>query len=272
MSRTLEKHFFAGDYSKGPESEPHHCEVNNLRDDVDAALKKYHKWDGSGVGLIGLWTSPDNLRVHGGSFFTRGKIADGEHRFNCTDIWPEAHVNTTITINVSSCNNFTFNSGGLHSDFLASGEVPFTCHEIRSGAAPAHILPANFSKFNIGDFCIRMICHLSRSSSGKRGVILRHTIALYPGKGADLTRVANEQGPSWPGIKVMSGEFPLDPPPKTSGAVQFSHLSSQGPPLQPSHVDRAATNSGEQSTTSCHQQAPPKQSRTPFHCRRSGPA
>jgi hypothetical protein len=140
MSRTLEKHFFAGDYSKGPESELHHCEVNNLRDNVDAALKKYHKWDGSGIGLIGLWTSPDNLRVHGGSFFTRGKIADGEHRFNCTDIWPEAHVNTTITINVSSCNNFTFNSGGLHSDFLASGIQEKSLSRVTRSEAAQHPL------------------------------------------------------------------------------------------------------------------------------------
>jgi len=65
MSRTLEKHFFAGDFSKGPETELHHCEVSNLRDDVDAVLKKHHKWDGSCIGLIGLWTSADNLRVHG---------------------------------------------------------------------------------------------------------------------------------------------------------------------------------------------------------------
>ncbi len=231
MSRTLEKHFFAGDSSKGPETELHHCEVSNLRDDVDAALKRHHKWDGSCIGLIGLWTSSDNLRVHGGSFFTRGKITDGEHRFNCSDIWPEAHVNTTLTINVATCNNFTFNAGGLHSNFLASSDVTFTCHELRSGAAPAHILPANFSKFNIGDFCIRMICHLSRSSSGKRGVILRYTIALYPGKGADLTRVVNEQGPSWPGIKITTGKFPLGPTPKNKWGCPILPFIIPGTPF-----------------------------------------
>ena len=214
MARTLEKHFFAGDCDRGPEAELHLTEVRNLHEDVDAALKKHFKWDGSGIGLVGLITSLDNKRVDGGRFFTRGRITDGDRRFNCTEIWPQAHINTTITILIKTCNNFTFESGSLHSDFLESSQVNFTCHELRSGQQPTHILPINFHKWRIGDFCLRMICHLSRNSSSKKGVILRYTIILYPGGIDDLTRRPEEQGPSWPGIKVATGEMPLGPSPK----------------------------------------------------------
>lgn len=214
MSRILEKHFFSGETDRGPESELHLLEVSNFETDADAVLKKHFKWDGSCIGLIGLRTSADNMRIDGGQFFTRGKITEGERKFNCTDIWPAAHINTTINITVATSNDFAFSAGGLHSDFLPSSQVTFTCHELRSGQQAIHILPANYGKWKIGDFCLRMVCHLSRSSSSKRGVVLRHTILLYPGSRDELTASDREQGPSWPGIKVASGEFPLGPPPR----------------------------------------------------------
>jgi hypothetical protein len=214
MTRTLERHFFAGDSDRGPEEELHLTEVRNLQEDVDAALAKHFKWKGTGIGLIGLFTSADNARVDGGQFVVRGKISDGEKRFNCTDLWTSAHINTTITVLVNSCNDFVFNFGGLHSDFLDSSQVNFTCHELKSGQQPTHILPVNFAKWGIGEFCLRMVCHLSRNSSSKKGVVIRYTIILYPGSIESLTQAAGEQGPSWPGIKVTSGEMPLGPSPR----------------------------------------------------------
>lgn len=73
--------------------------------------------------------------------------------------------------------------------------------------------PSNYNKAGIGEFALRIVAQISRSSSGKKGVMMKYAVLLYPGSISALTANAGEQGPSWPGIKLSSGEFPMGPRP-----------------------------------------------------------
>ena len=65
-------------------------EVSNYSTAIDNALFSHSDWNGKAVGVIGLTLSPDNSRVAGGCFVTRGDTDLNEFHSPCDQIWPEA--------------------------------------------------------------------------------------------------------------------------------------------------------------------------------------
>lgn len=165
------------------------------------------------MGLLGVITSGDNRRIDEAFFFIRGKFEDPVIRMDASAIWEDADPNYVMQINLPTGDDFSFSEGGLYSDFLPSAKVKFQCQKLQHGKEPSTMSPSNYSKAGIGDFALRIIVQIARASSVKKGVMMKYAVLLYPGSISSLTANAGEQGPSWPGIKLSSGEFPMGPRP-----------------------------------------------------------
>jgi hypothetical protein len=63
----------------------------------------------------------------------------------------------------------------------------------------------------VGEFCLRAICSLAKSTSVKYGVWLTTTVMAFPGSAASLVnRSALAHKASWPGVK-LAGDIALRP-------------------------------------------------------------
>jgi hypothetical protein len=208
----LDKKFFAGDPNV-PAEDIVNCEVGNFREAADDVLRKFG-WNGKAAGCVGLSLSPDNLRVTGGTFFIRGSSEDKEVKFPCNKIWPDADLSCTVTIRLPSLESFFFPDGGLWSDYLPGEEVVHYFHKIEDGGPPAPLLSADLREWQIGKFCIRLICSIATTSTVKKGVIFKYVVVLHPGSREEILAVSDlAQQPGWPGIKLGDGEFPAKPVP-----------------------------------------------------------
>ena len=147
---------------------------------VDNALKNFH-WNGKAIGVVVLKLSPDNRRIDSAEFVSRGELEDKEIRMDCSKLWQDADLDTTITIRFPKCDNFKYTEGGLWSDFLPDNEILHYYHVREEDRTPSPILAADLDKWGIGHFCARMVCQISKSSSVNRGVVLKYQLFLYPG-------------------------------------------------------------------------------------------
>jgi hypothetical protein len=209
----LDASLFLGGAGKGPEADFRKIEVGNFQEDVDKVLTHYFKWKGDAIGLVGITTSKDNQRVDGATFFVRGKFKETTHKLNAEAIWETADPNCVIQLHLPSASQFRFVAGGLYSDFLPASHLQYQCEALQHGKPTTIIKPSDYNEAGVEDFALRMVCQLSRNSSAKKGILLRYAILLYPGSLTALTSRPTEQGPSWPGIKIASGEMPLGPKP-----------------------------------------------------------
>ncbi len=64
----------------------------------------------------------------------------------------------------------------------------------------------------VGDFSVRMICQLSSSSDGRRGIV-KFVILLFPAAAEELADAPESKFAGWPGIKLYEGTFPVVPKP-----------------------------------------------------------
>ena len=78
-------------------------------------------------------------------------------------------MRVNVKIRLPCLDSFTFTDGGLTSDFLPGDEVIHYLHELREGAAPKPIVSNNLEEWGVGIFCLRLVCHLAKSSSVKNG-------------------------------------------------------------------------------------------------------
>jgi hypothetical protein len=68
-------------------------------------------------------------------------------------------------------------------------------------------------RLGIGDFCARMVCQIDGTSNGRKGVILRYHIFLFPVKADDLQESPECQYAGWPGVRIAEGTMPIGPKP-----------------------------------------------------------
>ena len=203
-------------------------EVTNHGISVDNALKNFH-WNGKAIGVVVLKLSPDNRRIDSAEFVSRGELEDKEIRMDCSKLWQDADLDTTITIRFPKCDNIKYTEGGLWSDFLPDNEILHYYHVREEDRTPSPILAADLDKWGIGHFCARMVCQISKSSSVNRGVVIKYQLFLYPGTKEEILGMceAAVQG-SWPGLKVAEGEFPLGPLPGTAWQCPLVPLLQPG--------------------------------------------
>jgi hypothetical protein len=68
-------------------------------------------------------------------------------------------------------------------------------------------------RLGIGDFCARMVCQIDSTSNGRKGVILRYHILLFPVNADDLQESPECRYAGWPGIRIAEGTMPFGPKP-----------------------------------------------------------
>jgi hypothetical protein len=68
-------------------------------------------------------------------------------------------------------------------------------------------------RLGIGDFCARMVCQIDGTSNGRKGVILRYHILLFPVNADDLQESPECRYAGWPGIRIAEGTMPFGPKP-----------------------------------------------------------
>jgi len=211
MTELSAQTFFGG----GAEVDPDDLgkvEVNNFSTAVDQALVESFGWDGRAIGAVGLTLSADNTKVSGGIFITRGTTGLSEYSASCDDIWMAAPKNIAIAIKVPSLDPFTFSHGGLWSDLIPSEKFTHAFYNTTAGSSRTAILgrPDNDS---IRDFCLRLVCQISGTSSGRKGVIMKYKILLFPVGVEELSNTPEANFAGWPGLTVADGYLLMGPRP-----------------------------------------------------------
>ncbi len=175
-------------------------EVNNITVAVHRILHNVFNWDGGPIRAVSLTLSVDNSRMVSGSFIMHGNPRLSEYSASCEQIWPEGPSNITLAIKIDSLAIFTFNRGGLWSDLIPSEQVNhFFCDKTTASNAP------NPAARGIGDFCLCMVCQVSGASSGRKGVVCKFMILLFPTGAEGLSSTAEAKFGGWPGLKVGDG-------------------------------------------------------------------
>jgi hypothetical protein len=186
-------------------------EVINFNTSVDDRLRENFKWKGKAIGVIGLTLSPDNTKVISGNFVTRGTTSLKEQRFPCNQIWENSSADVTLVVNFLTLDIFKFSEGGLWSDIVPASSIVHSFHDRENSV----VFADERARLNITDFSARLICQLSSISDGRRGIIIKYVIVLFPASADDLADNADSRFASFPGIKAGEGAFPLGPKPST---------------------------------------------------------
>ena len=207
----LDGNLFLGD-NDICETDMFNCEANNNGSAVTNIFTDYG-WGGRAACGILLHLSPNNDRVVSGCFITKGTESK-DFKLEATKIWADADPSVTVTIVLPCLDSFNYSDGGLTSDFLPDDEVVHYFHVITDGGPPAPILTNDIQRFGLGRFCLRLVCHLAKTSSAKLGVKVKYTVMLYPAGLGELRKMSHlVSSASWPGLKLGEGECPLIPTP-----------------------------------------------------------
>ena len=75
------------------------------------------------------------------------------------------------------------------------------------------VLGDEYRRLGIGDFCARMVCQIDGTSNGRKGVILRYHILLFPVNADDLQESPECRYAGWPGVRIAEGTMPFGPKP-----------------------------------------------------------
>jgi hypothetical protein len=196
------------------------AEVANFSTAVDVALRQNFEWDGKAIGVVGLTLTPDNDRVASGLFVTRGETDLDEYRASCDLIWPAGPRHITCAI------AFIFSSGGLWSDLMPSHRFAHSFFDRNN----APLLGARDDD-TWGKFALRAVCQLSSTSSGRKGVICKYTILLFPASAEELANTAESRFAGFPGLKIAEGHFPLGPAPSSRWQCPIVPMIRPGTPF-----------------------------------------
>jgi len=212
----LDKSLFAGARSLTPD-EVIQLEVTNFTSDIDGELVQRGWAKPAACGSIGLHLAIDNNSVEGGRFIVRGQLVDGKQLVvEAGKVWHGADSKASLVLRFNDASVFTFSEGGLASDIIDGSQVEFGLVTFNETKQAVPILDNDMEEWGFKGFSLRMLCHISKRSSTREGVIIAYTIILYPMWKADLLdRYEAAQNAAWPGLKVAEGHFPMFPKSQT---------------------------------------------------------
>ena len=207
----LDSNLFTGE-AQICETDILNCEAKNLGTSIEDILTDFG-WGGKAVGCVILHLSPDNGRVVKGTFQLKG-TEETQYKFQANKFWANADSKVMVSIQLPALDGFSFTDGGLTSDFLPDEEVIHFFHANREGGGSSPILAGNLANWGIGRFCLRLVCHVAKSSGVKNGVKIKYTAMLFPATAASLHKMSHLSSmPGWPGFKLGEGECPVMPTP-----------------------------------------------------------
>ena len=175
---------------------------------VDRALTGLG-WEGQLVAVAGLTISQDGSLVQNARFLARGMLSTTPVPVKAATLWEGAPEDITLHVSVPDCTNFQFLGGELCSDYLPQAAVKFV---ITRDGQP--VLPTEWEQLHIGEFSLRLIAHLAKTSNGRGGPHFRMSVLMFPYSVEQLTDLSDAtQSVSWPGISILEGKSELFPRP-----------------------------------------------------------
>ena len=228
----LDKNLFAGDADLDSD-EARGAEVRNLGTDINRKLSN-SGWNGvEAVGCIGLVLSTDNERVERGTLIVKGQLEEEPIRIEANKIWEDANKNVMLSLKLNNEDIFTFNATGLTSDILPQENIHHGVVLMREDRAPRPVLEGEYEGLGIGNFCLRMACTISKSSSVRKGVVLKYTVLIFPVSKDDMLATYElAQSPAWPGMRVMDGELAVWRRPATKWGCPILPFIMPGAPFE----------------------------------------
>ena len=177
-------------------------QVTSFGAPVDQALKDLG-WNGSdAVAGLGLELSPDCQRVQDAQFLLRGKLAAEPVVRPAASIWKDAAKDVSLQVEIPNGGRFRFSNGSLASDYLSCDEA-----KIRFSRGDAAILPCDWAAAGVGDFALRVICHLDKRSNQRQGPLIKFVVLLVPLSIDELSQnEASTSSSAWPGFKLAEDE------------------------------------------------------------------
>jgi hypothetical protein len=234
MPELTSKSLFSGSGEPNP-SDLGNAEISNFHSSVDSRLREQFKWKGKIAGAIGLILSPDNSKVINGVFLVRGSTGIKDIRITCDKIWNNSTRDITLNLALPSADIFRFDDGGLVSNYVSCSNLTHSFHT----ADGSMVLAADRELHSITDFSIRMICEVSNTSDGRRGIIVIYHILIFPASWAEIQENPDSRFGSFPGVKIAEGAFPLLPRPSAAWGCPVIPFLLPGVPFE--QLDTAPT-------------------------------
>ena len=165
-------------------------------------------WEGQPIATVTLRVSVDGERVEDGQFNIRGNLCKEKVKVQAAKIWEKAEEDVTLEVDVPPGEAFTFEGGQLYSEYLDQERVKYRI--LKNG----RILTEAEKKDNgVGDFCLRAITHLAKTSNSASGPSIKVTVLVHHLGAEGIGNLSEAtQSPSWPGIKLLEGQCQLFPP------------------------------------------------------------
>jgi hypothetical protein len=153
--------------------------------------------------------SPDGNTVSRAQFSLHGKIGDEVIIFQAAKLWEKVGKDITVNIEPIDSNIFRFLNGTLYSDY-----APQEAFKVSFFKGDQKLRNGEEKRLGVGDLCLRMFCHLDKSSNARsgNGPHWKLTVLAFPSTVENL-EAENQlaQHPSWPGIKILEAKADFFP-------------------------------------------------------------
>ena len=180
---TLDAKYFEGEKDLTPEVIARVTD-DGLNDQIIAALTGYG-YEGQLVACIGLTVSADGSAVSAARFILQGELSPAPVCIKANLLWRTA-ADVILHITLPAGQQFSFAGGSLCSDYVDHSAVQF---HVSKSQQP--VMPGDYKAHKIGNFCLRTIAHLDKSSNGRLGPLIKFTTLAFPDSAADtLTSTA----------------------------------------------------------------------------------
>ena len=204
----LDKKYFSGE-NDIPVSKIGELETGCSESAIKDTLTKLG-WEGQAIASVILRISADGKQVSAGQFQLEGPLSPSPIVIQAAKLWEKAGQDIMLNITVPSGNAFVFEGGRLTSDYLDHEVVKYKFS--RDGQVLAE---AEREANGVGNFCMRIIAHLGKTSNGPSGPNIKFTMLVLPLSANDTLELSEAaQSPAWPGIKALEGTCQLFPPAK----------------------------------------------------------
>jgi len=167
-------------------------------------------WEGSLAASVIVKASVDGERVAGTTFKLNGDFTKDPISFQAAKLWDKCGADIQLQITMPKGAELDFSAGTLASEYTGEESLQFSF--IKGDTV---LTEDRWEAEGLGNFCLRAVCHLGKTSNGPTGPHVKFTVLAFPMSAAQLAELgaATEDG-SWPGIKILEGQcglFPVAP-------------------------------------------------------------
>ncbi len=139
---------------------------------------------------------------------------EGPRAIQAQKKWPTAAEHLLLKVSLGDTSIFRFPEGEMASGYVARESTKHVIMTVGQDRSKRAIEESKHPVLGVGEFYLRAICSLAKSTSIKYGVWLTTTIMAFPGSMANLvSKSVLACKASWPGVKLAEGDinYPLPP-------------------------------------------------------------